>query len=76
MKTKPRIYLSLILLALLFSGLAGCASVRPWEREYLADEAMSFDPDPLETSWHLHLEEVSEGSRGGYSGTGGGCGCR
>ncbi|MFQ5597584.1 MAG: DUF4266 domain-containing protein [Nitrospiria bacterium] len=57
-------------------GISGCAGVRPWEREYLADETMQFDPDPLKTRWHLHVEEVLEGSRGGFSDSGGGCGCR
>ena len=56
--------------------MTGCVSVEPWEREYLADEAMQFDPDELEASWHLHVQEVLEGSRGGFSGAGGGCGCR
>ncbi len=37
---------------------------------------MRFDSDLLETSWRLHVEEVLEGARGGYSGTGGGCGCK
>jgi Domain of unknown function (DUF4266) len=54
----------------------GCAPVRPWEREYLADETMQFDPDPLKAEWNNHVREVLEGSRGGYNGSGGGCGCR
>ena len=67
---------------LLFSALlmttmiAGCATVKPWEREYLADEIMSFDRDMLKAEWHVHVQEVLEGSRGGFSGSGGGCGCR
>ncbi|MFQ5588657.1 MAG: DUF4266 domain-containing protein [Nitrospiria bacterium] len=73
MTKAEQLVLMLIFVAVM---LPGCATVKPWEREYLADEAMYFDPDPLETGWHLHLEEVLEGSRGGYSGTGGGCGCR
>ncbi|MFQ5579471.1 MAG: DUF4266 domain-containing protein [Nitrospiria bacterium] len=60
----------------LLGGLSGCAGVKPWERGILADETMNFDPDPLSTGWQLHIREVREGSRGGYSGTGGGCGCR
>ena len=56
--------------------MTGCVSVKPWEREYLADETMQFDPDELESSWNLHVQEVLEGSRGGFSGAGGGCGCR
>ena len=59
-----------------FLIMTGCVSVKPWEREYLADETMQFDPDELESSWNLHVQEVLEGSRGGFSGAGGGCGCR
>lgn len=67
---------------LLFSALlmsmtvAGCTTVKPWEREYLADGIMSFDQDMLKAEWHVHGQEVLEGSRGGFSGSGGGCGCR
>jgi hypothetical protein len=61
---------------LIAAACAGCAAVKPWEREYLADEVMQFDPDVLEAEWHLHVQEVLEGSRGGFSGSGGGCGCR
>jgi hypothetical protein len=67
---------------LLFSALlmsmtvAGCTTVKPWEREYLADEIMSLDQDMLKAEWHVHVQEVLEGSRGGFSGSGGGCGCR
>jgi Domain of unknown function (DUF4266) len=58
------------------AGSLGCASVRPWEREYLADETMQFDPDPLKAQWNNHVREVLEGARGGFNGSGGGCGCR
>jgi len=67
----------LYLTAMLFLGeIMGCAAVRPWEREFLADEIMRFDPDTLEAEWHLHVREVLEGGRGGFSSGGGGCGCR
>jgi hypothetical protein len=67
----------ILLAALLTTAtLAGCSAVKPWEREYLADEVMQFDPNVLKAEWHVHIEEVLEGSRGGFSGGGGGCGCR
>ncbi len=72
MKVKP-----VLLAALLVSViLTGCSAVKPWEREYLADDIMQFDPEMLKAEWHVHVEEVLEGSRGGFSGSGGGCGCR
>lgn len=66
-----------LLAGLLISAtLAGCSTVKPWEREYLADEIIQFDANVLQAEWHVHVEEVLEGSRGGFSGSGGGCGCR
>lgn len=76
MGRRIRIYRMLFCLILGFGGLSACAAVKPREREYLADDKMNFDPDPLVSRWHLHVEEVLEGSRGGFSGSGGGCGCR
>jgi len=67
--------LFLIVLALMGS-MNGCAAVQPKDREFLADDMMYFDADPQEAAWHLHVEEVLEGSRGGFSGSGGGCGCK
>lgn len=68
---------TVILAAVLISTLLpGCSSVKPWQREYLADEIMQFDANVLQAEWHVHVEEVLEGSRGGFSGSGGGCGCR
>jgi hypothetical protein len=72
---KPTAVL-LISLMIALTGVFGCASVQPWEREYLADETMQFDPDPLMAQWHQHVREIREGGRGGFNGTGGGCGCR
>lgn len=76
MKSVSRIVVVLITGFILLGGLTGCVGVRPWEREILADETMRFDADSLEAGWHLHIQEVTEGARGGHSGTGGGCGCR
>lgn len=68
---------TILLAALVLSAsLTGCSAVKPWEREYLADEIMRLDPNTLEVEWYAHVEEVLEGSRGGFSGSGGGCGCR
>ncbi len=74
MKLKYRI--RFLALFVLLSTLSACAAVQPRDREFLADEMMYFDVDVQEASWHLHVEEVLEGSRGGFSGSGGGCGCK
>jgi hypothetical protein len=77
--TKSRtvsLVLSAPLAALL---LAGCSSVEPWvkpyEREHLADPIMSFDRDPVSSTYLDHVFEVREGARGATGGVGGGCGC-
>ena len=58
--------------------LAGC-SVQPWvkpyEREHLADPIMSFDPNPISSTYLDHVFEVREGARGATGAVGGGCGC-
>jgi hypothetical protein len=68
--------LSLLALALLCSA---CADIEPWvkpyERDHMADPIMSFDRDPVATSYMAHVYGVREGSRGGEGGNGGGCGC-
>jgi hypothetical protein len=56
-----------------------CSSVEPWvkpyERDHMADPIMSFDRDPVATTYLAHVYGVREGSRGGQGGSGGGCGC-
>ncbi|MBI5182475.1 MAG: DUF4266 domain-containing protein [Nitrospirae bacterium] len=64
----------LLLMAFLIS-VSGCASVRAWEKEYLADRIMQFDADKEELAWELHMLPAREGAAGGYGGPGGGCGC-
>lgn len=60
---------------ILFLFLSGCASVKPWEKEHLADKIMQFDADKEELAWELHAFPSREGASGGYGGPGGGCGC-
>ena len=62
-----------VLLALLL--LAGCATVRPWEGEFLADPVMQ--PELVEETVFLeqHFVNTREASTGGYAVAGGGCGC-
>jgi hypothetical protein len=56
------------------SGLvAGCANVRGYQREHLADPIMVFDG--YEASRELHWVEAREGATGGTGGAGGGCAC-
>ena len=54
---------------------AGCATVRPEQRAILADPTMQFDAPSPEQSALDHALDNREGSTGGGSVRGGGCGC-
>lgn len=63
------------LLALTVCLLAGCATVRPEDREKLADPSMTFDSAAMAARQKQHLVDNREGSTGGGTAKGGGCGC-
>lgn len=63
------------LLPLLLSMLMGCTAVQPWERGTLAKTEMAWDPDPMKSALRDHVHFSKEGSSGGASSGGGGCGC-
>jgi hypothetical protein len=56
-------------------GLAGCASVRPWDRDLMADPRMRFNPCPMLRAIDDHIYFSKEASTGGQDVGGGGCGC-
>jgi hypothetical protein len=58
-----------------FSTLSGCAFVPQKDREFLSDPIMQRQEDPLESGLESHDMPRREGSTGGSSGSGGGCGC-
>lgn len=60
--------------ALLFAS-AGCATVRPEQRAILADPTMQFDEKSADRAALEHTLDNREGSTGGGSVRGGGCGC-
>jgi hypothetical protein len=57
------------------SALAGCANVRPYEREYLTDRIMDEAREDKEGLIDQKWLEAREGSTGGAVGAGGGCAC-
>lgn len=63
-------------IALLFvlNLASGCATVRPWEREHLADPTMTFEEE--EAADDQLVFESREGSAGGTGEGGGGCACK
>jgi hypothetical protein len=62
-------------LLLLLASAAGCATVRPWDRDLLAEKKMSFTPNPPVQAIDEHIYFSKEGSTGSQEVGGGGCGC-
>lgn len=74
----PRSALRMLLAGtLLVTGLSltGCARVHQKDREFLSDPIMQLTPDPQGAGLESHNLPRREGSAGGSSGSGGGCGC-
>lgn len=71
---KPKTFFLLAAAALAIAG-SGCANVKPWEREHLADYTMRADRDPLGTAQAEHIWFSREEASGGRGVGGGGCGC-
>ncbi|MEK9711353.1 MAG: DUF4266 domain-containing protein [Thalassolituus sp.] len=64
-----------VLLSLLALTVTGCSTVEPWERGHLAQDVMAWQIDPLKASLDNHINFSKEGTSGGGSAAGGGCGC-
>ncbi len=70
-----------VLRAVLSTGLSilltGCASVgvAPWERDVLARRSMQLNTHPNIAAVDDHIYFSKEGSSGGRTFDGGGCGC-
>lgn len=65
----------LAILLALASLIGGCVTVRPEDKEFLADPAMTFGADGETASHEEHVFNNREGSFGGGGLSGGGCGC-
>ena len=70
----PRLLLALMLLA-----VGACSTskwtVKPHQRELLADKIMQLDSEPQEREAEEHVLANREGAIGGTGTSGGGCGC-
>ncbi len=69
-----RCCIGMLLLLVVFT--AGCATIRPYDKEFLTDPIMSSPEDGLEAMRELKWLEAREGSTGGAGGAGGGCACK
>ena len=77
MRSRARALLPLAAALAVLALTSGCAAtaVRPWDRDLLADPKMRFRPSPMMSSVDDHIYFSKEGSTGGASVAGGGCGC-
>ncbi len=69
--------LMLLVLSLALTSLGGCASLgpKPWQHDLMAEPAMRVNSAPLQAAVDDHIYFSKEGSSGGRSYAGGGCGC-
>jgi hypothetical protein len=67
-----RVLAALILLVPLAGG---CATVKPWQRENLADPIMQPGRNPIAAAQLDHIYFSREAASGGNTVGGGGCGC-
>jgi hypothetical protein len=71
--------LTAVLVFLFGAGVGGCSvskwTVKPHQRELLADRIMQLDADGQERSAEEHILSNREGAVGGTGTSGGGCGC-
>lgn len=72
-RLPSRVLVALALLGCL--ATTACVTVRPEQRAVMADPTMQFDADPGDGAARDHVLENREGSSGGRSVKGGGCGC-
>jgi hypothetical protein len=74
--TRPQAA-GLVALCLLAAGLSGCGAnrVAAWDRDILAKRAMQLNTHPMITAAREHVYFSKEGSSGGRTFDGGGCGC-
>ena len=76
MKTSSRVKILLLLLVALANlVVSGCAMVSQKDREFLSDRILQRQEDGMESGLEGHDFPRREGSVGGSSGSGGGCGC-
>jgi len=68
-----RSIVAILLLAALAGGCA--ATVKPWDRDLLAQKKMKLVPSDRQAAVDEHVYFSKEGSTGGQGVGGGGCGC-
>ena len=57
------------------TAFSGCATVRPQDKEHLAEPSMAFSSGGASVAHEQHVLDNREGASGGGTTRGGGCGC-
>lgn len=57
-------------------AISACATVRPYEKEHLADPIMTSAAETSARMREMKWLDAREGSTGGVGGAGGGCACK
>lgn len=70
-----RVFFAFIVVGAAALSAAGCATVKAYDREKLTDPIMKQDNQFAKQSLEQKFFSTREGSIGGASGIGGGCGC-
>ncbi len=73
-RSFSKLVIAVVLVAALAAG-CGRNAVRASEKQFLADQVMTFDNDPQEAAAEDHVMTNREGAAGGKGAGGGGCGC-
>ena len=66
---------TLLCLLVVLSNACSTQTVKPWERDVLAQKKMQLVANPLEAHLDEHIYYSKESSSGGSGIGGGGCGC-
>lgn len=74
MGTRPRRTIALVAFVAALAA-SGCVTVKPHERQHLAQPEMDPATNALEETFYSHVESAREGGFGGHGASGGGCGC-
>jgi hypothetical protein len=74
-ETRLSRFAKLAALVCALSIAGACATVRPEDKEYLAEPSMTWANSSFAARHEAHIVENREGSTGGSQTKGGGCGC-
>jgi len=74
-EVPDRIIKMFILFSVFLSGCMTLEPVAPYERGYLSETGMAWEPDSRNAKLKGHVYTSKEASSGGAGAAGGGCGC-